>query len=202
MNGKRTTSKAKRTRLTSVILLALIALGLLLLVLQPQVRLHRTFEVVGPDAPTYFAIVRGEPLEVVKQRLSEEPEALHQFEMAGKTLLGMAVKSRRYDVIPFLIERGADPSGADAPYTYSPLMIAVANNDFAATNILLDHGADPHLPSAGFRESPLEYARRNSLLHFVQILEAVPKKVQQTEREPQPAQGGAQEPFFLPGMTP
>ena len=72
----------------------------------------------------YLAAERGE-LEKVREFLRDDPENLNAQDDDGKTLLYHAVEGENYEVIEFLVNRGADIDICEKSELRTPLMFAV-----------------------------------------------------------------------------
>lgn len=80
-------------------------------------------------------------------------------EFRAASLLGLAVESRRVDVVSWLLAAGCNPN--QATY-FPPLHKAIAHDCFECAEELLSHGADPLLRAEATNQSALDYARRHS----------------------------------------
>lgn len=128
------------------------------IILGTDIRVERRIEVMGPDEPVYYMIVRGEPLEFIEKELNKRPRIVNESYIMDKTLLAYASESGRENVVKLLIDKGADPNGIGQPSEYTPLMSAVFSGKEQIAIILIEHGADPDLKSGGFGSSPREMA--------------------------------------------
>jgi ankyrin repeat protein len=79
----------------------------------------------------------------------------------GWTPLHSAIEELDYggsiDVLPLLLEHGANVNGWDALHEASPLLMACFRNNKEAASILLNAGADPNVRS-GQGDSPLRWS--------------------------------------------
>ncbi|TGJ85175.1 hypothetical protein E0Z10_g3603 [Xylaria hypoxylon] len=78
------------------------------------------------------------------QRLIRAGASLNLQDNYGSTVLGEAVWGRRREVIPYLLEQGADPNnaGRDLGHKEGPLLRACRDCDYTIAKMLIDHGAD------------------------------------------------------------
>jgi len=82
-------------------------------------------------------------LEVVCQRLEEEPSLLNEASSDGFSLLGLCCFFGHYDLSRYLIKAGADinqPSLND--FKVAPIHSACAGNHMEIVRLLVDHGVD------------------------------------------------------------
>jgi len=102
----------------------------------------------SPDhARLVLAAMRGD-VKILMSVLKEGgPDAI-------KTLaLHEAIRTGCHDCCRILLENGARPNGRDIQ-TYSPLLTAASNLDFAAAELLLEYGADPEYGNS-YGQKPL-----------------------------------------------
>jgi ankyrin repeat protein len=113
-----------------------------------RVDARKTAEVVGPDEPVYYLILRQAPLREIEDALRRRPHVVTEFTWHGRTLLCDAASVRRQDVVELLLAMGADPNGSDNGA--SPLISAISGGDPGVVAVLLDHGASPFTPKPPF----------------------------------------------------
>ena len=82
-------------------------------------------------------ITLEEMQEIIKQKGANWSDIMDN----RKTLLILAVRARRKDIVNLLIEEGADINKSDE-ISYTPLMYAIKNNDY---ELLLKNGANPNI---------------------------------------------------------
>jgi ankyrin repeat protein len=92
-------------------------------------------------------------LEQVRRMLDEDPACIETARPCGKRALSSAVEFGHPEIVELLLERGADPNGADgstAPRG-AALHVAARTGDRPLVELLLAHGADPNgsIDSAG-----------------------------------------------------
>lgn len=61
----------------------------------------------------------------------------------GYAILGQAARSRKTDLVQFLLDSGADVNSRDPGQGLTPLLSAVSNGSFENARLLLSQGADP-----------------------------------------------------------
>ena len=92
---------------------------------------------------------------------------INHLDCYGHTILMTHVSAGRHEMVPFLLENGADAAGKD-PLGDTPLEIAAWVNNVKALTILLAHGSTPSQ-----REMALRLARRSNALDCVKKLTMV-----------------------------
>lgn len=139
------------------------------LILGAEIRIERQMEVVGPDEPVYYMIVRNEPLAAIQRELQKNPRVVRNSFIINGTLLAHAAGEGREDVVRLLLEMGADPNGRGRAGEYTPLMTAVGQGQEATAAILVEHGADPDL-KGGLGSSPRQLAEHKDHHRMLAVL--------------------------------
>ena len=73
--------------------------------------------------PLHWAACRDTPADIVPQLIS--PHNINLKDIYGHTALHEAVREKRWELVPVLIQYGADPSLLDAPQPDRPLMLSL-----------------------------------------------------------------------------
>lgn len=153
------TSVREKWRIAFIVALGVVLAAVIaVLILGTEIRIERRLEVMGPDEPVYYMIVRGESLVTIERELQKNPQLIDDSFVLNKTLLAHAVGKGRGDVVRLLLAMGADPNGKGRPGEYTPLITAVSREQGTMVRILIEHGADPDLSGVGFGASPRELA--------------------------------------------
>ena len=180
-------------RLTLVVVLALVALGVGRYVVQRSraalVRAVDTRDLRGVDrwlrlgvspdtwyagipAPVLSRAVEGGDCEIVARLLEGGADANLTIgpssDCFSRTALTAGIRSGNPEVVALLLEHGADPNFAAAG---RPLDEAICRGDREVVAVLLDYGADPRARnhSGG---TPLDYARSGGNADIAQLLES------------------------------
>ena len=85
-------------------------------------------------------------------KLNTNIAAQDPFSNLGAGILAIAILNHNLDTAELLLQNGADVNIIDK-YGKTPLMYAVAGNDFDGTALLLKYKADPNHPGANNRTS-------------------------------------------------
>ena len=123
------------------------------------------FAEATPDLAT--AIARGN-VEEVKRHIEEDPGSLNPKDPKARAPLDLAILRKNEEISLLLIEKGADPSRADASKN-TPLHHAVNRNLPAVITALLKAGAKPNERDKG-GWTPLHLAAAKSQLETTRAL--------------------------------
>jgi ankyrin repeat protein len=160
--------------LAAGLVLVLLVLGI---VFRPYIRVDVRYGLVGPEEPTHRSIENRAGLEAIQAELDRNPAVINQEVVRNETLLNVAARRGRLDVVELLLDRGAyvdgylgiNPSAHDA---FTPLAQAVIREHEDIVKLLLEYGADPYLKGpnsisaydvATFRQSPPRSPKIRSL---------------------------------------
>jgi len=119
-----------------------------------------------------FASVEAGDLEKFKELIKKETkETIDQVDFYGYTALHAAAESGRPEMIPMLLDAGADINAATYDATFTSLHHALAKGHFDCAKILINKGADLNLLNEGgcFGTS-LHYAVYKDSVEFVKLL--------------------------------
>jgi len=119
-----------------------------------------------------FASVEAGDLDKFKELIKKETkETIDQVDFYGYTALHAAAESGRPEMIPMLLDAGADINRATYDATFTALHHALAKGHFDCAKILIDKGADLNLLNEGgcFGTS-LHYAVFKDSIEFVKLL--------------------------------
>merc|ERR1711872_592367 len=97
-----------------------------------------------------FASVEAGDLDKFKELIKKETkETIDQVDFYGYTALHAAAESGRPEMIPILLDAGADINRATYDATFTALHHALAKGHFDCARILVDKGADLNLLNEG-----------------------------------------------------
>jgi len=119
-----------------------------------------------------FASVEGGDFEKFKELIKKETkETIDQVDFYGYTALHAAAESGRPEMIPMLLDAGANIDAATYDATFTSLHHALAKGHFDCARILIEKGADLNLLNEGgcFGTS-LQYAVYKDSVEFVKLL--------------------------------
>jgi len=119
-----------------------------------------------------FASVEGGDLDKFKELIKKETkETIDQVDFYGYTALHAAAENGRLEMIPMLLDAGANINQATYDATFTSLHHALAKGHFECAQLLVDRGADLNLLNEGgcFGTS-LHYAVFKDNLDFVKML--------------------------------
>lgn len=127
----------------------------------------------GVELDVFEAAATGRR-ECLVDRLDADPEATRKTSPDGFSALGLATFFGRRELLPILLERGADPAApSDNPLRVAPLHSAVAHRDDAValemSRLLLSAGAQVNAAQAG-GWTPLHQAAAHGHLALVRLL--------------------------------
>jgi len=119
-----------------------------------------------------FAAVTAGELDKVKELLKKETkETIDQVDFYGYTALHAAAETGRKEMIPLILDAGADINRATYDATFTALHHALAQGHFECARVLIDRGADLNLLNeAGVFGSSLHYAILKDNEEFVKLL--------------------------------
>jgi hypothetical protein len=166
----------------------IIALGLLVILLVgtksflgpygPVIKLSKFVDVAyGPDISIVDMIRRGNNYSEVKAKLDAESHLVTHFYHNGLSLLHYAVMWDRKDLIPMLIEKGANvnestkgrPSNIDPKALYETPIYYTYGGDISVMQMLLKYGADPNIKCRHYK-SYLEALEHNHQYDLANVL--------------------------------
>jgi len=119
-----------------------------------------------------FAATEAGDLAKVKELLKKETkETIDQVDFYGYTALHAAAESNHPDIIPLILDAGADINRATYDATFTALHHAMAKRNFDCARILIDRGADVNLLNeGGCFGSSLHYAVFTDSEEFVRLI--------------------------------
>lgn len=119
-----------------------------------------------------FAATEAGDIAKVKELLKKETkETIDQVDFYGYTALHAAAESNHPDLIPLLLEAGANINRATYDATFTPLHHALAKGNFECARILIAKGADLNLLNeGGMFGSSLHYAVFRDSEEFVKLI--------------------------------
>ena len=106
--------------------------------------------------PSIHDVVARQETDQVNAMLMKNPGLVHTLDGKQKTPLHAAVTYRKMDVMPVLLEYGADINRKDIT-GMTPLHVAAMLGRTEAAQWLLEHGADPEIED-NFSDTPLHTA--------------------------------------------
>jgi len=119
-----------------------------------------------------FASVEGGDFDKFKELIKKETkDTIDQVDFYGYTALHAAAESGRPEMIPMLLDAGANIDSATYDATFTALHHALAKGHFDCAKILIERGADLNLLNEGgcFGTS-LHYAVYKDSVEFVKLL--------------------------------
>merc|ERR1712179_805983 len=119
-----------------------------------------------------FASVEAGDLDKFKELIKKETkETIDQVDFYGYTALHAAAENNRPQMIPLILDAGADINRATYDATFTALHHALANGHFDCARVLIDRGADVNLLNeAGVFGSSLHYAIIKDSEEFVKLI--------------------------------
>merc|ERR1712071_658152 len=97
-----------------------------------------------------FAAVTAGEMDRVKELIKKETkETIDQVDFYGYTALHAAAESGRPEMIPLLLDAGADINQATYDATFTSLHHALAKGHFDCAKILIERGGDLNLLNEG-----------------------------------------------------
>merc|ERR1712117_59424 len=119
-----------------------------------------------------FASVEAGDLAKFKELIKKETkETIDQVDFYGYTALHAAAENGRLEMIPMLLEAGADISRATYDATFTPLHHALAKGHMEVARLLVEKGADVNvLNEGGCYGSSLHYSVYKNDVEFTKYL--------------------------------
>jgi len=119
-----------------------------------------------------FAASEAGDIAKVKELLPKETkETIDQVDFYGYTALHAAAENNRADIIPLLLDAGADINRATYDATFTALHHALAKRHWESAKVLIERGADVNLLNeGGCFGSSLHYAVFQDSEEFVKLL--------------------------------
>jgi len=109
-------------------------------------------------SPLFYAIRKYASMELI-ELLLENGVDLFQTDADGISVLDMAIKFRRKEMIGYCIDKGFDLNSTKRKSGITPVMLAACFSDTEMMQMLLDAGGEINaVDSTGM--SPLDYARK------------------------------------------
>jgi len=119
-----------------------------------------------------FAAVTAGEMDRVKELLKKETkETIDQVDFYGYTALHAAAEAGNTEMIPLILDAGADINRATYDATFTSLHHALAKGHFETARVLINKGADVNLLNeAGVFGSSLHYAILKDSEEFVKLV--------------------------------
>jgi ankyrin repeat protein len=121
------------------------------------------------DLDIFEAASTGEN-NAVKQLLKENPESLNAFAIDGFTLLGLASYFGHFQLVKFLLKKGADPNTpSNNQFRVAPIHSACSISNYEIAELLLKSGANPNARQL-LDYTPLHAAAHNGKTELAKLL--------------------------------
>lgn len=93
----------------------------------------------------------------VKELVEKNPQLVNTRDISGRTPLHWASRGVHFELLKYLVEKGADVNARDT-FKIIPLHSVVSRNNFSAAEYLLDHGSDINAQDNNEKSSSLHFA--------------------------------------------
>lgn len=109
-------------------------------------------------------------IETIKNQIENKPTLISSYSPDGFTVLGLASFFGHYDIVKFLLEKGANPNLASTnQFKVAPIHSACAISNYEIAEILIKHGADVNAKQMQ-SVTPLHSAAHNGSTKLVKLL--------------------------------
>jgi ankyrin repeat protein len=125
---------------------------------------------IDPGNTPLMAAIRG-PRDVFKLLMDRGANPNAQ-DNDGKTIIEIAAFAKEWDKVKLLLDKGADPNAGAGTKYFTPLMVAVYENNAEIVKFLLDKGANPNAK----QQDGTTALRLACLFHFIRAAEILLQK--------------------------
>ena len=119
-------------------------------------------------SPLFYAVRKYACMEILELLISNGVD-LHKVDSDGISVLDMAIKFRRKDVIQFCLDNGFDVNASKRKSGITPVMLASCFYDLEMMKLLIDNGGDVNnTDKTGM--APKDYAKKvgqNKMVDFL-----------------------------------
>jgi len=124
--------------------------------------------VISSSAQEIFDLVKANDASKVKTLIENNQDVIDAKDKDGRTPLHWACRGVYYDILKYLVEKGADVNAQDNNLV-TPLISLANRNNIDGAKYLLTHNADPNIAD-NQKQTPLHYAAASGLFEMVKIL--------------------------------